>query len=102
MTGINSLIILPSKHITKMANRRIMHDRNLIPPLLAGSIRSAPRIHRRFVPRGDYIADQLRSAASLARDGHKRLPVLGVALFAVGVVEMEEVEHGDWARVRLG
>jgi hypothetical protein len=31
---VNGLIVLPSKHIAEMPDRRIMHDRNLIPPFL--------------------------------------------------------------------
>lgn len=84
---INSLIILPSKHITEMPNRRIMHDGDLIPPLL----RLLPITPRMILLacRGRYhITNQLRIPASLPRNRDESLSVLIIALLPIWMVEM--------------
>jgi hypothetical protein len=71
---INLLVILGSEHITEMPDGRIMHNGNLIPPLLLGPIVWTPRIrvHRRR--RLDDVADEFGVSAAFRGDRGEALP----------------------------
>jgi hypothetical protein len=79
---INLLIILGSKHITKVPDGRIMHDRNLIPPLLLRPIMGTSRIRVRRRRRLDDVADEFGVSAAFRGDGGEALSYIVVRLGA--------------------